>query len=97
MIQILHYPKDPKLWGNNGIIPLSGQCRISVINRSSGVPYCKSWHEGAPKPDPEGPHISRSGPGAAASRTESHRMLNLGHFQAGSYRYRTLLEGLYTL
>ena len=25
------------------------------------------------------------------------RVLNLGHFQVGSYRYRSLIEGLYTL
>ena len=26
-----------------------------------------------------------------------HQSLNLGHFQVGSYRYRRLVEGVYTL
>ena len=32
MIEILHYPKDPKLW-ELWDIPYYGSCRILIINR----------------------------------------------------------------
>ena len=74
MIQVLHYPTDPKLWELLWYIPSYGFCRIYIINRSSLTPKPKTQTLN-PKPYSLNPKPYQS-PKTEAVRLLSSRSLN---------------------
>ena len=69
----------------------------SSCNLGDLAPLARLVHHVDPSGTGEGNVTKVAGQVAPLSGASFPERCNLGHFQVGSYRYRSLIEGLYTL